>query len=70
MNGDIVVCNMKSEREGEVVFLDKYGWFKFCYDSKEFKIGDDVSEVKFCFVGLCFDDKNNFVVSEVYLYLV
>lgn len=69
-NGDIAVCNMKSEREGEVVLLDKYGRLKFRYNSKESQIGDDVSEVKFCPVGLCFDDKNNLVVSEVHSYSV
>ncbi|XP_048729958.2 uncharacterized protein LOC125647320 [Ostrea edulis] len=64
-NGDIAVCNMKSEKEGELILLDKYGRLKFRYDSNV-----DDTKTKFCPVGICFDDKNNVVVSEAHSYSV
>lgn len=69
-NGDIAICNMKSEREGEVILLDKYGRLKFRYDNKDSKIDGDVNDSKFCPVGLCFDDKSNLVVSEAHSFSV
>ncbi|XP_062569370.1 uncharacterized protein LOC134231423 [Saccostrea cucullata] len=67
-NGDIAVCNMKSEKEGEIILLDKYGRLKFRYRGNESNM--DEKTAKFCPVGLCFDDKSNVVVSEAHSYSV
>ncbi|KAK3103466.1 hypothetical protein FSP39_019459 [Pinctada imbricata] len=69
ITGDIAVCNMTTINEGHIVILNKHGRLV----SKFFGNPDDIMDddkVKFCPVGLCFDNNSNIAFCEAFSYSV